>query len=106
MLGRRICQQPYLLAEIDNLLNTSPSSPLSRIEVAEQFIDYIQAQLTQNIRLNSLTRHLLGLFHGTRGANAWRRYLSEQAHKPEAGIEVIQSALQLLSNEIRGQVFI
>ncbi|HVV68388.1 MAG TPA: tRNA dihydrouridine(20/20a) synthase DusA [Gammaproteobacteria bacterium] len=96
MLGRSICQHPYLLAEIDDLLKLSSTPSLSRVEVVEYFLEYIQKQLMQKIRLNSLSRHLLNIFHGVRGANAWRRYLSEHAHKTEAGIEVVQSALKFI----------
>jgi tRNA-dihydrouridine synthase A len=36
---------------------------------------------------------MLGLFQGQKGAKAWRRYLSENAHLPGAGLEVIEAAL-------------
>ncbi len=96
MLGRKLCQQPYFLAEIDSLLYTPSYQAPNRAEVVAQFLEYIQLQLTQQVRLNSVVRPMLGLFHGARGANAWRRYLSEHMHKSSAGIEVVQSALDLL----------
>jgi tRNA-dihydrouridine synthase A len=40
-----------------------------------------------------MTRHMLGLFQGVPGARAWRRHLSEQAHRPGAGLAVLQTAL-------------
>ena len=43
-----------------------------------------------------VTRHILGLFNGLPGARAWRRHLSEAAHRPEAGPEVIEEALALV----------
>jgi tRNA-dihydrouridine synthase A len=36
---------------------------------------------------------MLGLFNGLPGARRWRRHLSEIAHRPGAGIEVIEEAL-------------
>jgi len=39
---------------------------------------------------------MLGLFQGIKGAKLFRRYLSENAHKPNAGIEVIEQALSAL----------
>ena len=55
--------------------------------------------------LKSITRHILGLFNGLPGARAWRRHLSEAAHKPGAGPEVIEAALEvvLARLEARGQ---
>jgi tRNA-dihydrouridine synthase A len=37
---------------------------------------------------------MLGLFAGQPGARAWRRYLSENAFKEDAGVEVVLAALQ------------
>jgi tRNA-dihydrouridine synthase A len=39
---------------------------------------------------------MLGLFRGQPGARAWRRHLSENAHRPGAGVEVIDRALRRL----------
>ncbi|MFZ2407388.1 MAG: tRNA dihydrouridine(20/20a) synthase DusA, partial [Methylobacter sp.] len=56
---------------------------------------YIQQQLELNdgVRLNSISRHILGLFHGEPGARGWRRHLSENACKPGADIQVILDLL-------------
>ncbi|MCE1585329.1 hypothetical protein LWT77_24475, partial [Enterobacter hormaechei] len=35
---------------------------------------------------------MLGLFQGIPGARQWRRYLSENAHKAGADIEVLEHA--------------
>jgi len=41
-----------------------------------------------------MSRHLLGLFHGQPGGRQFRRYISENAHKSGAGLEVIETALE------------
>ncbi|TNH06663.1 tRNA dihydrouridine(20/20a) synthase DusA, partial [Testudinibacter sp. TR-2022] len=43
-----------------------------------------------------ISRHMVGAFQGCKGAKQWRRYLSENAHKPNAGIEVVQTALSFV----------
>ncbi|MCZ6850002.1 MAG: hypothetical protein O7F75_14295, partial [Alphaproteobacteria bacterium] len=48
-----------------------------------------------------IPRHILGLFQGVPGARAWRRHLSENAHKPGAGIGVLRAAAALIPAEIR-----
>ena len=40
-------------------------------------------------RLNQMTRHILGLFHGQPRARAFRRDLAENAHLDGAGFEVL-----------------
>jgi tRNA-dihydrouridine synthase A len=39
---------------------------------------------------------MLGLFHGARGARAWRRILTTEAVRPGAGIEVVMKALAMV----------
>jgi tRNA-dihydrouridine synthase A len=99
MIGRAVCSNPYLLAEIEAAYFPSRSL-LSRVEVIQQFIPYVQEQLKKKVRLNSMTRHLLGLFMHQRGASAWRRYLSQHTYQSGAGVEVIDQALQLLAHDV------
>ena len=39
---------------------------------------------------------MLGAFQGRPGARAWRRVLSEGAHRPGAGPELVEAALAQL----------
>lgn len=98
MVGRHACQHPYFLSEIDRLFYGVEDPPLSRCEVLEEMLPYIQTQLDSGMRLTSLSRHLLGLFFGTKNARQWRRYLSENAHKTGAGIEVIREAMHIVES--------
>ncbi len=93
MVGREAYQNPYLLADVDTRIFDVAGSIKSRHEAMDLLLPYIEEQLQQGIRLNSVTRHILGLFHGESGARAWRRYLSENATSPNAGIKVVQDAL-------------
>lgn len=96
MIGREAYANPYFLSEIEaNYFANKKQS--SRQEVVQKFIPYIHEQLKNGIKLTTITRHMLGLFHGQRGAAAWRRYLSNEAWKPGSGIEVIEKALALTS---------
>jgi tRNA-dihydrouridine synthase A len=45
------------------------------------------------VRLNAITRHVLGLFHGVPGARAFRRHLAINAVKPGASAQVMADAL-------------
>ena len=61
--------------------------------VAETMIPYAARHVREGGRLHAVTRHMLGLFAGRPGARAWRRRLSEQAHRPGAGAEVLAEAI-------------
>jgi tRNA-dihydrouridine synthase A len=94
MLGREVYSNPYLLAEVDHLLYGSSRPTITREQVAAQFMNYCEEQMTQGVRLNHMTRHILGLFQGVYGARNFRRVISEQAYKPNATIEVLRDALE------------
>lgn len=96
MLGRAAYANPYLLAEVQAKF-FSAKFLATRVEIIQKFIPYVREELKNNVRLVSLTRHILGLFCGQRGAGAWRRFLSEHAHKPGAGVEVLEQALTLIN---------
>lgn len=100
MLGREVYQNPYLLAEVDSLLFSKNSPILSREQVIFALLPYIDVQLQNpNVRLNSISRHVLGLFHGEYGARLWRRFLSENAFKSNSNEQVLLSALELTRKE-------
>ncbi|KKL45901.1 hypothetical protein LCGC14_2351020, partial [marine sediment metagenome] len=62
-------------------------------DAVRAMLPYIAAHLSAGGRLNQVTRHMLGLFAGRPGAREWRRILSEGAHKPGAGPELVEHAL-------------
>ncbi|HEY8940677.1 MAG TPA: tRNA dihydrouridine(20/20a) synthase DusA [Cellvibrio sp.] len=99
MLGREAYANPYLLAEVDQQIYGVSRPVISRTEVMEGFIAYCEEQLANGTRLNHLTRHILGLYQGLPRSRQFRRILSEQAHKPGAGIGVVKQALDVL-NEV------
>jgi tRNA-dihydrouridine synthase A len=90
MIGRAAYQNPYLLADADRLIFGDVSEPLARNEILDEFKIYIKKQLALGVPLNAMTRHILGLYQGQPGARTFRRNISENAHKPGAGIEILQ----------------
>jgi tRNA-dihydrouridine synthase A len=92
MIGREAYQNPWLLAAVDQDIFGDPTPSPSRHEVLERLLPYVERGLADGVPLNAMTRHVLGLFQGRPGARAWRRHLSENAHKPGAGIEVLRAA--------------
>ncbi len=81
-----------MMAEVDSLYNPDAAIQ-SRLEIIEQMYPYIEEQLQQGCYLGHITRHLLGLFHAQAGGRQFRRYLSENAHKAGAGVDVLKQAV-------------
>ncbi len=96
MIGREAYQNPWMLAEADRLIFADDHTIPTRHEVIEQYLPFVEEELSSGIKLTRISRHLLGLFHGCPGARGWRRYISENAHKKGAGTEVLQQAIKLV----------
>jgi len=96
MIGREAYQNPYMLAAADQRL-FSPDAPIpGRDEVVSALLPYVAQELAGGTHLNHITRHILGLYHQQPGARKFRRHLSENAYKDNAGIAVLEDALAQL----------
>jgi tRNA-dihydrouridine synthase A len=95
MIGRAAYQNPYLLAEIEQSIFNKETPLLTRYEILERFMAYVQQNLDQGVYLGHMSRHILGLFLGRPGARAFRRYISENAYKEGAGVEVLRMAMDM-----------
>ncbi|WP_439135707.1 tRNA dihydrouridine(20/20a) synthase DusA [Pseudomaricurvus sp.] len=97
MVGREAYSNPYLLAEVDKRFYQDDHYIASRQEIAAQFVEYCQEQMNEGQLLKYMTRHMLGLFQGLPGARRFRRHISENAHKPDASIAVLEDAIALVN---------
>jgi tRNA-dihydrouridine synthase A len=93
MLGRAAYQNPALLLDVDRRVFDSAAPSASREEAVARYLPYVDARLEEGVPLHAMVRHMLGLFHGRPGGRAWRRVLSERAHRTGAGLEVVHAAL-------------
>ena len=96
MLGRAAYQTPWVLSDVDAQVFGAPPSAMTRAEVIHAMADYAADRMAEGTPLKSITRHMLGLFQGVPGARAWRRHLSENAHRPDASPQVLLDALSLV----------
>ncbi len=94
MLGRAAYQAPWLLAGVDRQLFGVDNPVTSRQEAVIAFLPYMERQRAAGVPLHHMTRPMLGLFHGQPGARHWRRHISENAHRPGAGVQVVRAALE------------
>lgn len=76
MLGRVAYQQPYLLSEIDHQFYSENKSIIIRENVLIKYMKYIQNECEKGVPIRSMTRHILGLYHGEKNAKLFRRLLS------------------------------
>lgn len=96
MIGRRAYEDPWLLTALQlEVLNPATGrdwQPPGREQVALAMAGYLARH--PGLRPRHVTRHLLGLYHGQRGARAWRRWLSDPARDGEPPGEVMRGAIR------------
>ena len=104
MIGRAAYHQPAdILAAADPLI-FGTGTVRDPVQVVYDMLPYIDAYLGAGGKLAQISRHMLGLFSGRPGARAWRRVLSEGAHKDGAGPDLVLAALaQIAPLESAGQ---
>ena len=96
MLGRAVCNNPYLLAGVDKCLFGVNNIPVTRMETLHGYMRYMERQMAEGENLYAMARHILGLFHGQYGARAYRRHLTTKAAKVNAGVEIVREAAAML----------
>lgn len=104
MLGREAYHNPYLLAEFDARYYGDTTTTRSRREVVEAMLPYIRAQLLaaqtcsakNGLRLNSISRHMLGLMAGLPGARRFRQTLSDAKQLAEGDPALLLKAVDLI----------
>ncbi len=96
MLGREAYQNPWLLAEVDSRLYGGDKTVRARDDIMAQLLPYVERQLAAGAKLNHVTRHILGLYQGVPGARKFRRHLSENAFRTDAGPDVLKQAIALV----------
>jgi tRNA-dihydrouridine synthase A len=97
MLGRAAYQTPYILAGVDARLFGATAAAIERREALALLMPYVERHLVAGGRLNNVTRHVLGLYHGEPRARLFRRHLSVHAVHAGAGVEVLEEAMALVT---------
>jgi len=98
MIGREAYSNPYMLAEADSDLYQLNTPPPSRMDILHQYVDYIDDEMAVGTSLTLMSRHVLGLFQGIPGAKAWRRHISENAHKAGSDAQLLLNAAEFIHN--------
>jgi len=88
MLGRAAYRTPMILADL--LAAMGGGDVPARFEVAVRMADYADNRVAEGVPLHAITRHMLGLYHGQRGARLWRRHLGEEARNRRDGGALIR----------------
>jgi tRNA-dihydrouridine synthase A len=100
MMGRAAYHEPMLLTLVDERFFGDAPRRVELRDVIAAMADYAEEQLRQGVRLNTVTRHMLGLANGRAGARTFRQILSVDATRRGAGPEVMWRAFEALEPEL------
>ena len=92
MIGRAAYHAPWMLAAADREIYGEDRPGPTRSKVLEAYMPYLERELAAGVPLKTMTRHLLGLYHGQPGARAWRRTISENSHRPGMSASLLRDA--------------
>ncbi len=126
MMGREAYHNPFVLSEVDSVLFGDEPIDLDRRQILEKFMEYCESQLNlarklkhslstakpidkqvgqvsaeyvSRTKLQHMARHVLGLFYGEAGGKRFRRYLSENATRPEANGQTLLNAYAAMNEQ-------
>ncbi|RCL01936.1 MAG: tRNA-dihydrouridine synthase A [Candidatus Tokpelaia sp. JSC188] len=79
MIGRTAYHNPLLLMDVDRRIYGQKAKKLNYTTLLDQMAAYIDAYICNGGRVSHVTRNMIGLFHGFKGARRWRQILSTES---------------------------
>ena len=100
MLGRIAYENPFLLTEVDQFFEEGNVNNISRRQVIEGLIDYME-KIEKDEKVGyQVLKNTLGLFHNKRGSKIWRQLLSPPWGEGYYAKEILEKALLMLPEEV------
>lgn len=100
MIGRAAYENPYLLSKVDKYFPGKATTPLSRREIIESYIPYVEEEEKRGIPTHLLLKHILGLFYEKKGSRIWKQLITPPYEKGSHGSRILNKALLLLPQEV------
>lgn len=100
MLGRASYYNTNLLTKVDEVHYNDAPQFIDWHVICDAMTKYAEAHVESGGRLNSVTRHMVGLFHGMRGARKYRQILSTEAVGKGARPDVIKKAFDAIEFDL------
>ncbi|MBK6757172.1 MAG: tRNA dihydrouridine(20/20a) synthase DusA [Moraxellaceae bacterium] len=101
MMGREAYHNPYVLAHALRLWGEEAPSAQ---QLLEAYYPFMEQELAAGVPLMQMTRHILGLFQGMKGARKWRQHLSTYAHQRHQGLALVKEAADFIDNVAISQI--
>lgn len=100
MVGRAAYENPYLFSEVDGRFYDDDHPTKTRRQIVEAMVPYLENWIAQDVFPNHIIRHMLNLFSQRPGTKRWKRYLSQNGHKSEVGVEILRRAMNEIPEDV------
>ncbi len=100
MLGRVAYENPFLLTEVDQFFEEGKINNISRREIIEGLIAYVERFGNDQKQGYHALKNTLGLFHNKRGSKIWRQLLTPPWEEGIYAKDVLEKALKTLPEEV------
>ena len=102
MLGRAAYKTPFILAELHAYATGNRLAEKQAIALA--MADYADMVIDHGGNVHQITRHMLGLFTGERGAKYWRRQLGEAARLQPYNTDILRETAEFCCSQTKREV--
>ena len=100
MIGRIAKDNPFLLRGVDALYKGGVFNHISRREIIEEYIPYVEACEGEGENAYMAIKHMDGLFTGVRGSKRWKQIINTSASQGIKASELLRMALRELPQDV------
>jgi len=91
MIGRAVCNNPFLLNDIDILLHNEKS--LKKEVILEKYFNYIEKHFNSDVKITDFTKHLSCIFKGYIGSKHTRAYMCHELNYEKEPVKKLEELI-------------
>ena len=91
MIGRAVCNNPFLLNDIDILLHNEKS--LKKEVILEKYFNYIEKYFSSDVKITDFTKHLSCIFKGYIGSKHTRAYMCHELNYEKEPVKKLEELI-------------
>lgn len=100
MIGRAAYDNPFMLAEVDKFFNDGKVNNITRRQVIEGLIPYIEKIEKEGVKGYAALVHTLGLFFNKKGSKTWKQLITPPWPEGYSGKDILFKALDSLPQDV------
>ena len=91
MIGRAVCNNPFLLNEIDVLIHNEDK--IMKEDILEKYFNYIAKNFTKESKITDFTKHLSCIFKGYIGSKHTRAYMCHELNYEKEPVKKLEELI-------------